>query len=148
VPIAYRGVTYSEPGESMIAVENYYAQLDRANPIERQLRATGWDPLALSLLGYLSSGHANQAAGELASAVSMGVGAIGLLFATAGAGLVWVSFCWQGSAPCPGSRFAAARKGGPARVPPPRVHRASGHPADALGRYSLIEEPVWRSSPF
>ncbi len=91
VPITYRGVTYSEPGTYDIEVGAYYAELDRTHPIEGQLRAA-WSPLALSLLAALSSGHANQAAGELAWYVGLGVGGIGLLFAAAGAGAIWISF--------------------------------------------------------
>jgi hypothetical protein len=91
VPITYRGVDYTEPGDYEIEVGEYYAKLDRSNPIERQLR-DGWTPLALALTSYLAGGHANQAAGELAQATSLGIGAIGLLFAAAGGGLVWVTF--------------------------------------------------------
>lgn len=90
VPITYRGVTYSEPGTYEIAVEKYYAQLDRTNPIERQLR-DAWSPLALALTGSLAGGHANQAAGELAQATSLGMAGIGLLFVAAGAGLFWAT---------------------------------------------------------
>ncbi len=90
VPISYRGVAYTEPGTYDIEVGAYYAQLDRTHPIEGQLRAA-WSPLALSLLAALSSGHANQAAGEIAWYVGLGAGGIGLLFAVAGAGAIWVS---------------------------------------------------------
>jgi hypothetical protein len=90
VPITFRGVTYSEPGHYMIEVGAYYGELDRTHPIEGQLRAA-WSPLALSLTSYLAAGHANQAAGELAFFLSLGMGSVGLLFALAGAGLVWVS---------------------------------------------------------
>ncbi len=91
VPITYRGVEYTEPGTYNIEVGAYYAQLDRTHPIEGQLRAA-WSPLALSLTSYLAAGHANQAAGELALATSLGIGAVGALFALGGGGLVWVSF--------------------------------------------------------
>lgn len=91
VPVTYRGVTYTEPGEYKIAPERYYAQLDRTHVIEGQLRSA-WTPQALALTGALAGGHANQAAGELAAATSLAVGALGLLFAAAGGGLVWVSY--------------------------------------------------------
>lgn len=89
-PISYRGVTYDKPGEYKIAVEKFYAQLDRANPIEKQLR-DAWTPQALALTGILATAHANQAAGEIASATTLAIGAIGLLFAMAGGGLVWMT---------------------------------------------------------
>lgn len=91
VPITYRGVTYGEAGTYNITVEKYYAQLDRSNPIERQLR-DAWTPLALALTGTLAAGHANQGVGELAQATTFGMGGIGLLFSAAGAGMIWVSF--------------------------------------------------------
>lgn len=91
VPITYRGVTYDTPGTYNISVAKYYAELDRSNPIERQLRAA-WGPEVLALTGALSSGHANQAAGELAAATTLGIGGIGVLFILAGAGVVWASF--------------------------------------------------------
>lgn len=90
VPITYRGVNYTEPGTYNITLEHYYAHLDRTNPIERQLRAA-WSPLAFSLTSSLAGAHANQAAGELARMTTIGIGSIGLVFAAAGAGLVWAS---------------------------------------------------------
>ncbi len=91
VPITYRGVTYSEPGTYNIAPLKYYAELDRSNPIEKQLR-DAWTPQALGLLAMLSAGHANQAAGELATMTSLGMGGIGLIFVAAGGGLAWAGF--------------------------------------------------------
>ena len=91
VPITYRGVTYAEPGEYKIAPQAYYAQLDRTHPVEGQLR-NAWTPQALALTAALAGGHANQAAGELAQATTLAIGGIGLLFAAAGGGMVWVSY--------------------------------------------------------
>lgn len=90
VPITYRGVEYTTPGTYNITLEHYYAHLDRTNPIEGQLRAA-WSPLAFGLTSALAGAHANQAAGELAKMTTLGIGAIGLLFAASGAGVVWVS---------------------------------------------------------
>lgn len=91
VPITYRGVEYTEPGTYNITLEHYYAHLDRTNPIEGQLRAA-WSPLAFGLTASLAGAHANQAAGELAKATTLGIGAIGLIIAAAGAGTVWASY--------------------------------------------------------
>lgn len=91
VPITYRGVTYTEAGSYDIKPLAYYAQLDRTHAIEGQLRGA-WSPQALALLAALSSGHANQAAGELAQAVSLAIAGMGAVFFLAGAGLVWVSY--------------------------------------------------------
>jgi len=95
VPITYRGVTYDEAGTYDIAVGDYYANFDRTNVIEAQLRGA-WTPQALALTGALAGGHANQAAGELAQATTLGIGAIGLLFAISGGGLMWASFANDG----------------------------------------------------
>lgn len=97
-PITYRGVTYDKPGDYKITVEKYYAQLDRTNPIERQLR-DAWSPLAIALTGSLAGAHANQAAGELALATTLGIGSIGLLFALSGGGLIWATFGSMALAP-------------------------------------------------
>lgn len=91
VPIAYRGVTYDQAGTYKIAPEAYYGELDRAHPIEGQLRAA-WTPAALALTAALAGGHANQAAGELAQAVSLAIGGIGAILLVGGLGMVWVSF--------------------------------------------------------
>ncbi len=91
VPITYRSVEYTQPGTYNITLEHYYAHLDRTNPIEAQLRAA-WSPLAFGLTSALAGAHANQAAGELARMTSIGFGGIGLLFAAAGAGMVWATW--------------------------------------------------------
>lgn len=91
LPITYRGVEYTKPGVYNITLERYYAQLDRTNPIELQLR-NSWTPLALTLTSSLVGAHANQAAGELAKMTSIGFGGVGLLFALGGAGLVWAAY--------------------------------------------------------
>ena len=91
VPLTYRGVTYTEAGTYKIAPLAYYGQLDRTHAIEGQLRSA-WTPAALALTGALAGGHANQAAGELAFATTLAIIGIGILFALAGSGLVWVSF--------------------------------------------------------
>ncbi len=90
VPITYRGVNYTQPGTYNITLEHYYAHLDRTNPIERQLR-TAWSPLAMSLTSALAGAHANQAAGEIAKATTLGMAGIGLLFSLAGAGMIWIA---------------------------------------------------------
>jgi hypothetical protein len=111
VPITYRGVTYSEPGEISIEVGKYYAQFDRTNPIERQLR-DAWSPQALALVSMLAGGHANQAAGELALYLSLGMAGIGGLFALAGAGLAWATMAHPAPAHA-GARRSVPNAAGP-----------------------------------
>lgn len=95
-PLTYRDVTYSTNGTYNITVGKFYAQMDRANPIEKQLREA-WTPQALALTGILATGHANQATGELAQATSLGIGGTGLLFAVLGGGLVWAGMSRKGA---------------------------------------------------
>jgi hypothetical protein len=121
VPITYRGVTYTEPGVYQIAPMKYFGELDRGHPIEGQLREA-WSPLALALVGTLAAGHANQAVGELALATSLGIGAIGGLFALAGAGLIWVSYGASSSAK---ARPVVAPS--PLAAPPPALERVPVH---------------------
>ncbi|MDX1535361.1 MAG: hypothetical protein R3346_01185 [Candidatus Spechtbacterales bacterium] len=90
LPLTYRGVEYTEPGEYEIAVEKTYAELDRRHPVEGQLRSA-WDARVLALQSILSSGHANQAAGELALGVGWLVTGLGFGFLVLGAGLVWAT---------------------------------------------------------
>lgn len=104
VPITYRGVEYTEPGTYEITVEKYYAQFDRQNPIESQLRGA-WSPMVISLTSSLAGGHANQAVGELAYATTLGFTGIGLLFALGGVGLIWVAL------PSPSKKVAIAPMG-------------------------------------
>ena len=67
----------------------YYADFNRADPIEGAARTIAWSPLALSLIGQLGVGAAT------ASSLQMGLGlaalfaGIGFTFIFAGLGLVW-----------------------------------------------------------
>jgi hypothetical protein len=76
--------TYAFPVEG-----RYYADFNRANPIEGAARGIAWSPLALSLIGQLGVGAAT------ASSLQMGLGlaalfaGIGFTFIFAGLGLVW-----------------------------------------------------------
>lgn len=108
VPITYRGVEYTQPGTYNITLEHYYAHLNRSNPIERQLREA-WSPLALTLTSALAGAHANQAAGELARWVSVGMGGIGLLFGLLGAGIVWLTFPSRAAPQAPPKEAMEAR---------------------------------------
>ncbi len=126
VPITYRGVTYDQAGTYPIEVGAYYGQLDRTHPIEGQLR-NAWSPLALSLTSFLVAGHANQAAGELAYMTSLGIGAVGLLFVVAGAGLIWVSLSKKArGAHAEASAASSAKK----RPPRPAPTKMAPEPAE------------------
>lgn len=72
----------------------YYADFNRANPIEGIARGQAWSATALGLIGELGVGTTTASALQLALALAGLVAGLGLIFIFAGAGLVWV-----GSAP-------------------------------------------------
>jgi hypothetical protein len=69
----------------------YYADFNRANPIEGAARSLAWSPTALGLIGTLGVGTVTATAVQLAiglAAVFAGVGFVAFLL---GFGLVWAS---------------------------------------------------------
>lgn len=69
----------------------YYADFNRANPIEGAARGQAWSATALGLIGELGVGTTTASALQLALALAALVAGLGLIFVAAGAGLVWVS---------------------------------------------------------
>jgi hypothetical protein len=80
----FKAGTYDFPVDG-----RYYAQFNRANPIEGAARGIAWSPLALSLIGQLGVGAVT------ASSLQMGLGlaglfaGVGFMFFLSGIGLVW-----------------------------------------------------------
>jgi hypothetical protein len=69
----------------------YYADFNRANPIEGAARGQAWSPLALALIGQLGVGTTTASALQLALAFAALLAGIGLLTLFTGFGLVWAS---------------------------------------------------------
>ena len=69
----------------------YYADFNRANPIEGAARGQAWSPTALGLIGELGVGTATASALQLALAMAGLLAGIGLSVIFTGLGLVWVS---------------------------------------------------------
>jgi len=69
----------------------YYADFNRANPIEGAARGQAWSGTALGLIGELGVGTATASALQLALALAGLFGAVGLLAMMTGLGLVWAS---------------------------------------------------------
>jgi hypothetical protein len=69
----------------------YYADFNRANPIEGAARGQAWSPTAFGLIANLGVGTTTASAIQLAMAVAGLFAAVGLLALMAGIGLVWVS---------------------------------------------------------
>lgn len=69
----------------------YYADFNRANPIEGAARGQAWSGTALGLIANLGVGTATASALQLALAVAGLFAAVGLLALFTGLGLVWAS---------------------------------------------------------
>ena len=69
----------------------YYADFNRANPIEGAARGQAWSPTALGLIGELGVGTTTASALQLALAMAGLLAGIGLAVIFTGLGLVWVS---------------------------------------------------------
>ena len=69
----------------------YYADFNRANPIEGAARTLAWSPTALGLIGELGVGTTTASALQLALAMAALLAGIGLAVIFTGLGLVWVS---------------------------------------------------------
>ena len=69
----------------------YYADFNRANPIEGAARGQAWSGTALGLIGELGVGTTTASAIQLAMAVAGLFAAVGLLALMTGFGLIWAS---------------------------------------------------------
>jgi hypothetical protein len=69
----------------------YYADFNRANPIEGAARGQAWSPTALGLIGELGVGTTTASALQLALAFAALLAGIGVLTLFTGLGLVWAS---------------------------------------------------------
>lgn len=69
----------------------YYADFNRANPIEGAARGQAWSATALGLIGELGVGTTTASAIQLAMAVAGLIAGIGLLALFTGFGLIWAS---------------------------------------------------------
>ena len=69
----------------------YYADFNRANPIEGAARGQAWSPTALGLIANLGVGTATASALQMALGLAALFVAVGLLALFTGLGLVWVS---------------------------------------------------------
>lgn len=88
-PVEYNGETFAA-GEYEFAVDGrYYADFDRAHPIEGPARGLAWSATALSLIGQLGVGAATHSALQIGLGLAAALGAIGFTLLIVGGGLVW-----------------------------------------------------------
>lgn len=69
----------------------YYADFNRANPIEGAARTQAWSPLALGLIAQLGVGTTTASALQLALAIAAIFAGIGFVTLFLGVGLVWAN---------------------------------------------------------
>jgi hypothetical protein len=67
----------------------YYADFNRANPIEAAARGQAWTPVALALVAQLGVGTVTASALEIGIGMAGLFAALGFTFVLAGLGLVW-----------------------------------------------------------
>jgi hypothetical protein len=90
-PVEYNGETFAAGTYEFPVEGRYWAQFDRAHPIEGPARAAAWTGVAHALIAELGVGSVT------ASALTMGLGIaaiaalLGLVFIFAGAGVIWAA---------------------------------------------------------
>jgi hypothetical protein len=82
----FKAGTYDFPVDG-----RYYAQFNRANPIEAQARTIAWSPLALSLIGQLGVGAVTASSLQMGTGLAGLFAGVGFTFILAGLGLVWAA---------------------------------------------------------
>jgi hypothetical protein len=89
--VEYEGVTY-EAGDHEFAIDGrYYADFDRAHPIEGPARGMAWSPTALALIGQLGVGTTTASALQMSLGLVAAFAAAGVALLIIGTGLVWVT---------------------------------------------------------
>jgi hypothetical protein len=88
-PVEYNGETFAA-GEYEFAVDGrYYADFDRAHPLEGPARGLAWSPTALGLIGQLGVGAVTHSTLQMGLGLAAAFGAIGVALLFLGGGLVW-----------------------------------------------------------
>ena len=93
----------------------YYADFNRANPIEGAARGQAWSATALGLIGELGTGTTTASALQLALALAGLLAGIGLAVIFTGLGLIWVA----AARPVTVESVSTAPAVGPGTVPAP-----------------------------
>jgi hypothetical protein len=87
--VEYNGETFAA-GEYVFDVDGrYYADFDRAHPIEGPARGLAWSAIALGLIGQLGVGAVTDSALQMGLGLAAALGAVGFALLIVGGGLVW-----------------------------------------------------------
>jgi hypothetical protein len=88
-PVEYNGETFAA-GEYEFAIDGrYYADFDRAHPLEGPARGLAWSPTALGLIGQLGVGAVTHSTLQMGLGLAAALGAVGGALLVLGGGLVW-----------------------------------------------------------
>jgi hypothetical protein len=88
-PVEYNGETFAA-GEYEFAVDGrYYADFDRAHPIEGPARGLAWSATALGLIGQLGVGTVTASSLQMGLGLAAAFAAVGATLLLLGGGLVW-----------------------------------------------------------
>ncbi|HEY7737926.1 MAG TPA: hypothetical protein VIC63_02680 [Candidatus Limnocylindria bacterium] len=88
-PVEFNGETFAA-GEYEFAVDGrYYADFNRAHPLEGPARGLAWSPTALGLIGQLGVGAVTHSTLQLGLGLAAAMGAVGFTLLILGGGLVW-----------------------------------------------------------
>lgn len=96
----------------------YYADFNRANPIEGAARGQAWSATALGLIGQLGVGTTTASALQLALALAGLLAGIGLAVIFTGLGLIWVA---AARLPVPAESVSTAPVTGIGAIPAPVI---------------------------
>jgi hypothetical protein len=90
-PAEYNGETFAAGSYDFPVDGRYYADFDRAHPIEGPARGIAWSPTALGLIGELGVGTVTASALQMGLGLAAAFGAVGVTLLFMGIGLVWAT---------------------------------------------------------
>jgi hypothetical protein len=88
-PVEYNGETFAAGAHEFAVDGRYYADFDRAHPIEGPARGLAWSATALGLIGQLGVGTVTASSLQMGLGLAAAFAAIGATLLLLGGGLVW-----------------------------------------------------------
>jgi hypothetical protein len=89
--VEYNGEVFKAGEYKVDVAGRYFADFDRAHPLEGPARAQAWSPTAHALIGELGVGTVTASALQMGLGVAGLFAALGFTFVLAGLGLVWAT---------------------------------------------------------
>jgi hypothetical protein len=88
-PVEYNGETFAAGAHEFAVDGRYYADFDRAHPIEGPARGLAWSATALGLIGQLGVGTVTASSLQMGLGLAAAFAAVGATLLLLGGGLVW-----------------------------------------------------------